>query len=304
MLSYAELESFFHALVTRARERGITCAITSGMACVHFGVAAATKDCDLLCDPDKADVFLDLLDETTVAGLACGYRGNLSPPLDARWLRGGWTAHFTWKTHGEETCLDVFGVAPRGSARWDADMEGFYAGPQIVGEMKRTNREKDWPFCTALGGQMLEAGDERGWLHIHDAEILRRLCPAGSLPDWLKQQRPVLGLAPFRDVAQTKRLLLAEKVFWSELDQGRIHIYQKHLRPYQSAVRRSGGKSMPLRDSHRLRVECALEHLPVSPLRDRGLATLCQEAGERTGFTFGTDVVEWLPKAEANYYGL
>ena len=66
--SYAELEQFYEELVTRARGRGIACAITSGMACVAFGVSEATKDCDLLCDPKSADKFLELLGETTLGG--------------------------------------------------------------------------------------------------------------------------------------------------------------------------------------------------------------------------------------------
>ena len=47
-LSYAELEKFYEGLVARARRRGIACAITSGMACVAYGVAQATRDCDLV----------------------------------------------------------------------------------------------------------------------------------------------------------------------------------------------------------------------------------------------------------------
>jgi hypothetical protein len=40
--------------------------------------------------------------------------------------------------------------------------------------MKRTNRDKDWPFVTALGARMIEMGDERGWLHIYDETLLRK----------------------------------------------------------------------------------------------------------------------------------
>ncbi len=47
-MTYAELETFFTGLVATAQARGITCGITRGMACVHFGVAATTKDCDVL----------------------------------------------------------------------------------------------------------------------------------------------------------------------------------------------------------------------------------------------------------------
>src|SRR5436853_2687347 len=49
MLSYAELEQFYEGLVIKLREQGVVCAITSGMACVHYGVAETTKDCDATC---------------------------------------------------------------------------------------------------------------------------------------------------------------------------------------------------------------------------------------------------------------
>ena len=150
-LSYAELEQFYEGLVARARRRGIVCAITSGMACVAFGVAQATQDCDLLCAPAAAGKLLDLLGEASLHGQLPSYRGHLTPPLDARWLRGGWTSHFVWDAASTEAYLDIFGVAPRGSSPWEAELQGFYAGPHTVAEMKRTNRDKDWPFVTALG---------------------------------------------------------------------------------------------------------------------------------------------------------
>ena len=60
-LSYTELEQFYQGFVSRARQQGIVCAITSGMACVAFGVSQSTKDCDLLCTPDSAGRLLNLL---------------------------------------------------------------------------------------------------------------------------------------------------------------------------------------------------------------------------------------------------
>jgi hypothetical protein len=47
--------------------------------------------------PEAAERFLNLLGGTKFAGESPHYRGHLSPPLDARWLRGGWTSHFEWK---------------------------------------------------------------------------------------------------------------------------------------------------------------------------------------------------------------
>ena len=160
--SYAELEQFYEELIIRARSRGIPCAITSGMACVAFGVTASTKDCDLLCAPDFAGDLLDLLSQTDLNGYMPVYRGNLTAPLDARWFRGGWTSHFEWAPAGSGAYLDVFGIAPRGSSPRVTDIQGFYASLHTVAEMKRTNRDKDWPFVTALGTRMIQAGDERG----------------------------------------------------------------------------------------------------------------------------------------------
>jgi hypothetical protein len=121
------------------------------MACVAFGVAQATKDCDLLCVPDSAAEFLKLLGEADLKGQAPHYRGHLTAPLDSRWLRGGWTSHFVWGTPEGEAFLDVFGIAPHGSTPWELEVQGLYAGLHTVAEMKRTNRERDWPFATALG---------------------------------------------------------------------------------------------------------------------------------------------------------
>src|SRR5580692_11123406 len=221
--SYAELEQFYEKLVTTARNRGIACAITSGMACVAFGVSEATKDCDLLCDPESAGKFLDLLSATAFDGHLPSYRGNLTAPLDARWFRGGWTSHFTWPPAKSGAYLDIFGLAPRGSSPWEAETQGFYASPHTVAEMKRTNRDKDWPFVTALGTRMIEMGDERGWLHIYDEKLLRKFAEINQ-PGHLLKRRPVLTLAANSD-PNLRAALRAEIEYWHELDRVRMSIY-------------------------------------------------------------------------------
>ena len=125
------------------RSRNVVCGITSGMACVHYRVAESTKDCDILCLPAGFDALLKLLSETPLDGLACHYRGNLSPPLDERWHRGGWTSHFTWGRGPTEITLDVFGRALRAAEPWEAELAGLYVSPHIVAQMKRTDRDKD-----------------------------------------------------------------------------------------------------------------------------------------------------------------
>ncbi len=294
-LSYAEREQFYESLVTRARRRGIVCGITSGMACVAYGVAQATQDCDLLCAPDAAAKFLDLLGKARLHGQLPNYRGHLTPPLDARWLRGGWTSHFVWDAAGAEAYLDIFGVAPRGSSPWETELQGFYAGPHTVAEMKRTNRGKDWPFVTALGAQMLEAQDARGWLHIYDEKLLRTFGRASPASAELLRRRPLLQLAVAND-SRLHAVLYAEVQFWHELDRARLHIYEKAARPYMVAVRKERvPAATALATQHEIRVRCAENHLPTNPLQNYGIERMIAEAREALGDMVQPSALAWLP---------
>ena len=190
-----ELHLFFEDFVSELRNRGVVCAITSGLACVHYGVAETTKDCDLLCHPSSFGTLLNFLEETKISGASCHYRGNISPPLDARWHRGGWTSHFQWDTTPDVTTLDVFGHALRESSPWFDDISGMYVGENIVAEMKRTDRDKDWPFITSLGVELLQRRDPRGWLHLFEPEKISEALQDARIPDDFLKVRPVLQLA-------------------------------------------------------------------------------------------------------------
>ena len=80
MISQAELDRFFERLVTTVQTQGGVCAITSGMACVQYGVASATKDCDLLCWADSAGQLLNVLRVTSL------YAGGLLAAGALDWL--------------------------------------------------------------------------------------------------------------------------------------------------------------------------------------------------------------------------
>lgn len=301
MMTYVEIESFFTGLIATAQARGITCAITSGMACVHYGVAATTKDCDVLCACASADKFLDLIDETPVRGLRATYRGHLSPPLDARWLRGGWTAHFTWKVPPDEVHLDIFGVAPRASTAWERELDGLYASRRIVAEMKRTNRGKDWPFITALGVKMLNAGLSDGWLHLYSPEVMRDNLRRRPPPEPVVERRPALRLLLAGD-GQLDAAIEAEQVFWHRLDACRIRIYERALRPYVSAVRRATARrTLSLPEAHALRLECAGLHLRREPLREHGFERLIEDARASAAERIHPALIKWLPDVRAHF---
>lgn len=291
---------FYLDVVRRAQERGIRCAITSGMACVAYEVAEATKDCDLLCDPEMDDKFLALLAESPLGVVACRYRGNISPPLDARWHLGGWTSHFEWP--GTEAYLDVFGIAPRARSSWLEEMQPPYAHPHVVADMKRTARDKDWPFISALGVKLVQNSDPRGWLHIYSEERMRALFAENpAIPDAIIQARPLLTLLAAGD----RRFALAlrlERVFWEELSRRRVREYERWLRPYVVAVRKaSAGKTLALLEDHALRVTCACEHLPANPLSSEVLRRIVSEAREEAMFGVDDSMVRWLPDVIPNF---
>jgi hypothetical protein len=298
-----DLYRFFEDFASQLRFQGVLCAITSGLACVHYGVSETTKDCDLLCHPSSFETLLNTLMETTIAGCPCHYRGNISPPLDGRWHRGGWTSHFQWDTEPDATMLDVFGHAIRESTPWTEDVIGLYAGPHTVAGMKRTSRDKDWSAITALGVRMVEADDERGWLHIYDAELLAGLLQEHRCPVEITALRPAIRMAVNGD-RHLAGALNAERKLWEELDRLRVRVFEAGLRPYVSAVRRARtAKPLTFREEHLLRVDCAERHLPKNPLNDHGIEKYIEEA-KRSMLDTGLipeRALPWLPKV-INYF--
>lgn len=297
-MTYLEQHQFYEDLVRRLRARGVLCGITSGLACVHYGVAETTKDCDLLCHTGSFDTLLGELEDMKIEGEACQYRGNISPPLDARWHDGGWTSHFEWAVGLAAVTLDVFGHALREPAPWPEDLVGLYAGPHTVAAMKRTNRSKDWAFINALGVRMIEADDERGWLHIFKPDTLTELLDTHTCPPEIAAWRPALRMAVGGDPS-AEGALHVERLFWEELDRVRIRILERQLRPYVACVRKARlARTLPLREDHALRVNCATHHLPTNPLKTYGVQRHIEDARKslaELGF-LSEKALTWLPE--------
>jgi hypothetical protein len=295
-----EIIEFYLDLVRGAQARGIRCAITSGMACVAFEIAESTKDCDLLCDPEMADNFLGLLAESPLGDSPCRYRGNISPPLDGRWLKGGWTSHFEWP--GTDAFLDVFGIAPRARSSWLEGSPAIYAHPHVVADMKRTGRDKDWPFLTGLGIKLVEGGDPRGWLHIYDEDRMADLLVEHpEIPPAILESRPLLRILT-NGVPGLAVALRLERTFWMELSKLRVREYEKPLRPYLAAVRTaSAGKRLSLLEDHQLRVACAEDHLPPRPLSPDILDAMIASARTSAMMGMTPDLACWLPNVIPNF---
>ena len=229
------LDAFYAAISAGLHKEGVPCAITGGLACVEFGISDHTEDCDLICSAEHADTLLKVLQASSYGSCDCQYRKS-SPPLDARWLSGGYTAHFHWPTSSSaKPFLDVFSVPPRVSSPWEKDVIGRFAGMHTVAEMKRTKRRKDWDQATALGLAMLQAEDSRGWLHIFDADVLRELVKKQSPGPAESKQRPALQLAQTGNPL-LERVIQTEVEFWSHLDKIRLKIYQASHEQYGRKV--------------------------------------------------------------------
>lgn len=236
------LDAFYAAISRRLRKEGVPSAITGGLACVEFGVVEHTEDCDLICSAEDAETLLKVLQDSPYGSSACQYRKS-SPPLDARWLAGGYTSHFQWPTANfAKPFLEVFSVPPRVSSPWEKETIGRFAGMHTVAEMKRTKRRKDWDQATALGlamlapkGPLSQHSDPRGWLHIFDADVLRQPLKEQSPSPAEIKQRPALQLAQTRSPL-LDRVIQTEIEFWSHLDKLRLRIYTESLAPYARQV--------------------------------------------------------------------
>jgi hypothetical protein len=245
--------------------------------------------------------LLDLLVETNIDGWPCHYRGNISPPLDARWHRGGWTSHFQWDAKPDVVTLDVFGHALRESSPWQDDIAGLYAGQNVVAEMKRTDRDKDWPFITSLGVAMLHARDPRGWLHLFGADAVEEMQDEFPIPDSLLRIRPVLELAQRRD-PRLPHALQAERHFWQELDRLRLRICRAALRPYVLAVGKARiSQTATLPEQHAVRLACAQKSLHETPLASYGVERMIEEALRSTRTFVRPEFVQWLPDVRRHF---
>jgi hypothetical protein len=96
--------------------------------------------------------------------------------------------------------------------------------------------------------------------------------------------------------------LHAEIQFWHELDRVRLRIYERPLRSYRVAVSRAHAKTAGnLQADHEIRVRCAEQHLPRSPLRDYGLDRMLADAREAVASLVHPSALEWLPDVREHF---
>src|SRR5712691_880312 len=103
---------FLKLFAGQLRQAGIRFAITSGMACVHYGLQQTTKDSDWIIAPEdlvKLRELLTALERASPSWLV-SYRQIFGAPLDAEFMAHGWTSHILLTDpEGLEHKVDIFG---------------------------------------------------------------------------------------------------------------------------------------------------------------------------------------------------
>lgn len=133
-----------------------------------------------------------------IIGEMSGARYRMGAPLDVRWMRGGWSAHFEYFADGLRVRTDFVTRPARLSAArlaslW-AECEGRdipFVGTRDLADMKKTDREKDYAVIGELARRVKDPADQL--LLSRSARDLMRL--AREHPDLarsLEKERPVL----------------------------------------------------------------------------------------------------------------
>jgi hypothetical protein len=270
---------FYRNFQALMRQHGIRHVLTSGMACVEYGIQQNTKDTDWIIHPEDLGKLVAMLCECE-RGLTGGnwlvsYRALFGAPLLQEYHQGGWTSHLAIRDEplAPEHHLDFFGKAPRLRGDEWLPQSGGIASRCVVAQMKKTDRDKDWPFVNGLAIQECHGGNMDGLLHLREIPLLRQFWSVldSSSREHLGKIRPLLGILPACDEIRLERLLMVERAIWECVNRERYLVYQYEwkdfYRRWQKDQVGQWPSSEPFAQQHRRVAEAALElSLPAAPI--------------------------------------
>lgn len=282
---------FLRIFAGQLRQSEIPFAITSGMACVHYGLQQITKDSDWIIPAEDLGRLRELLTrlEGDLPPWRISYRQICGAPLEADYMAHGWTSHLSiWDSAGSvEHKVDIFSKPPRvRSDELQIDAEGW-ATRHVVAQMKRTDRDKDWPIVNGLGRRLSQSGVPFGVLHIMEFDALRQawklLDPATRAA--MAARRPLLkaiaGPPPITR-PRFELLIMVERLVWERVNQQRYSRYTKPWKQFYCRWRRENPvwpTDDPFARQHTRLLEAARSHgLPPNPMANAPAAQLVQAA--------------------------
>ncbi|MBI4604590.1 MAG: hypothetical protein HY721_21720 [Planctomycetes bacterium] len=284
---------FLKVFSARLRRAGVHHVITSGMACVFYGLQQTTKDSDLVIDAKDLPRFLDLLGdlEHEMPPWRVSYRVIFGAPLEPGYMAHGWTSHLSlWdRADSPEHHVDIFSKPPRVARVETGPESDAFASRHMVAQMKRTDRERDWPIVDGLGLQLRRLAPEQALLHIMDARLLREFWEQAppAARDAASQRRPLLRLLPSNlDSDALHARLRLERIVWETVNQERYRLYEAAWKQFYRSWRADESFEWPTpepcRKQHeRLCQAAARFGLPRDPIGQVGRQVLYDRALRR-----------------------
>ncbi|HEX8463742.1 MAG TPA: hypothetical protein VF627_03920 [Abditibacterium sp.] len=247
--------------------------LSSGQAVVVHGLALASKDGDWIVreDAETLDRILEVLEKFET-------RYRFGAPLDARWMRGGWSAHLEFIHQGNRIRCDFVARPPRIlprdlAALWDEQARGEGVQEPVptldlrrLAEIKKTDRERDYPFIGEIA-RRLPTLDEQILLS-RSARDLMKLWPQMSQEQQqlLASQRPLLEQIPQgREVLETA--LDKERRDLARINEERLAQFGRASTAWAARwlTLKAEVALLPLREAHSILVDEAAKFLPQNP---------------------------------------
>jgi hypothetical protein len=303
---------FLKIFAGQLRQAGISFAITSGMACVHYGLQQTTKDSDWIIPAEGLEKLRKLFTELEgqMPPWRIAYRQICGAPLEAEFMEHGWTSHLSiLDTPGlVEHKVDIFSKPPRVRLEeLQTDTEGW-ASEHNVAQMKKTDRDRDWPMVDGLGRLLRRSGSGTAVLHLTHLPLLMEAWQ--RLDDATRQEmagrrpllRALLSATPLAP-PHFDLMLMVERLIWERVNHQRYSRYTRPWRDFYRAWRKELDWRWPTEEpfayQHQRLLEAARRYgLPRDPLvqgsRENLIKTAVDEILAMQRFT-AEDIAAVLP---------
>ena len=259
------------------------------MACVHYGLQQTTKDSDWIIAPEHVDHLREslLALEAERPAWRVSYRPIFGAPLETFYLGKGWTSHLLLTdATGLEHKVDFFGKPPRVRVVVNDPQDPDFADRDVVAQMKRTDRPRDWPIVDGLGWQLLREAPAHALVHVQDP-IKLLACWEDAAPaarENALRRRPLLRLLTSEnDPDRLDGYLRLERLVWECVNDDRHALYTKAWKTFYRAWQTEPDFSWPVTESfaaQQKRVGSAAHRcgLLADPLSSFGREAVLQKA--------------------------
>lgn len=260
------MDNIYLQLTREFNEDGPTAILSSGQAVVMHGLAVMSKDGDWILKEHETAASHVL---RVLASRGATYR--FGAPLDLRWLRGGWSAHFQFRHERLRVRADFVTRPPRvDPARLERMWQevGDALLPVVplpeLAALKMTNRERDYAVIGELARLMTDPADEL--LYSRSARDLVRLAERHpALVAKLTPRRPLLGHMA-GDIAALEVALDAERRRLMRANEQRLQAYLTAAEAWAAAWPSVAAAvdARPLEEAHEMMVSQATGVLPFT----------------------------------------